>query len=360
MNPTRRELLIALFSKAFVPDLFQAHQGGYALYRIPGIVVTRRGTVLAYAEARRNTGSDWDDIDLLVRRGFAPPWTLPRLAGIERNPVAIERNQGKPEWRTYNNPVMIAARAGGVHFLFCAEYMRVFYCHSGDDGRTFSQPREITAALEPLRKDFPWRVVATGPGHGIELRNGRLVVPVWIALGTEGNGHGPSVNTTIYSDDRGRSWRCGEIAIAGHPEFPSANETALIEHADGRVTMNVRTTSKHNRRTILMSPDGATRWSTPLFDEMLTDPNCAAGLVRVPGKRLWAFTNPDALTRRNLTLRVSRDEGRTWETVRVIEPGPSAYSDLAVVGGRLLCLYEARNREGVAVLRLERIDLGVS
>src|SRR5579883_1814769 len=144
-------------------DLEVAKEGGYALYRIPGIVVTRRNTVLAYAEARRYKGSDWDDIDLLLRRStdggrtFGAPWPVPRITGVERNPVAIERKQGQPEWRTYNNPVAIAARNGRIHFLFCVEYMRVFYMRSDDDGRTFTAPVEITAALEPLRAHYPWR-----------------------------------------------------------------------------------------------------------------------------------------------------------------------------------------------------------
>lgn len=357
-------------------DLHVARQGGYALYRIPGLVVTRRNTVLAYAEARRQTGSDWDDIDILVRRStdggrtFDASWTVPHVAGVERNPVAIERKQGQPEWRTYNNPAAIAARDGRVHFLFCIEYMRVFYMRSDDDGRSFTVPVEITAALDSLRGRYPWRVVATGPGHGIELRSGRLLVPVWLALGTEGNGHGPSVNATVYSDDHGRTWHAGEIAIIDQPEFPSVNETALIEHADGRVTMNARTPSPRNRRAISTSPDGISRWSPPRFDETLNDPICAAGLVSVTQKKggaVWAFSNPDCVTRadgrdiaskdrRNLTVRFSRDEGATWVGARVLERGPSAYSDLAALSdGSLLCYYETSNRSGVSVLRLARL-----
>ncbi|MDE3164721.1 MAG: exo-alpha-sialidase, partial [Acidobacteriota bacterium] len=147
---------------------------------------------------------------------------------------------------------------------------------------------------------------------------------------------------------------------------------AVIERADGSVTMNVRTTSPRNRRTILTSPDGATRWSAPHFDETLTDPICAAGLVRIPQKQgapWWAFSNPDCVTRadgraiankdrRNLTLRISRDEGATWTIVRVLEPGPAGYSDLAALpGGSLLCHYETVSAPRSAVLRLARLPL---
>ena len=181
LTSTRRGFLLGLLSAPLAAqpaaplDLFEAKAGGYALYRIPGVVVTRRSTVIAYAEARRHAGSDWDDIDILLRRSidrgrsFAPPSAAPHIPGVERNPVANERKQGKTEWRTYHNPLAIASREGRVHFLFCAEYMRVFYMRSDDDGRNFTTPVEITAALEPLRGRYPWRVVATGPGHGIEL-----------------------------------------------------------------------------------------------------------------------------------------------------------------------------------------------
>jgi len=386
---SRRAAVLAVFGVGLAPlsaagppapeftDLFEAGQGGYALYRIPGVVVTRAGTVLVYAEARRHTGSDWDDIDLALRRstdggrGFSTPQMLPRVPGpVDRNPVAIERKQGQPTWRTYNNPTAIATRDGRVHLLFCVEYMRVFHTRSDDDGRTFSTPVEITAALEPLRARYNWRVVATGPGHGLELRRGRLVAPVWLALGTEGNGHAPSVNTTIHSDNHGRTWHAGELAVAGRPAFPNANETALIERSDGSVMMNIRTVSPRNRRAVATSPDGATRWSEPHYDETLTDPICAAGLLRLQGKKkgaLFVFSNPDSVTRadgkvqaskdrRNLTLRLSRDEGATWSAARVLEPGPSAYSDLAALGdGAILCCYEMTTTAGARVLRLARV-----
>src|ERR1700760_906235 len=160
-QPSRRGFLFgaaagALAAQESAPataDLFEAGVGGYHLYRIPGIIVTRRNSVITYAEARRNTGSDWDDIDLLVRRSsnggrtFEAPWMVPHVPGSVRNPVALERNIGNAEWRTYNNPVAIAARDGRVHLLFCIEYMRVFYMRSDDDGRTYTAPVEITDAI---------------------------------------------------------------------------------------------------------------------------------------------------------------------------------------------------------------------
>ena len=292
---------------------------------------------------------------MVRQQAISEMWPL-----TERSPVTLRQKLGPPEWRTFNNPVAIATRGGVVHLLFCLEYMRVFHARSTDEGRTFSAPVEITAVLETLRAKFAWQAVATGPGHGLELRNGRLLVPVWLGLGTSSNGHGPSVNTTLYSDDGGRSWRAGGIAIMDQPEFPSANETAIAERHDGGVVMNVRTGSTRHRRTITVSPDGISRWSSPRLDETLTDPICAAGLVSIDRgrgrKARFVFSNPDSPRRSNLTVRWSDDEGETWAGRRVLAPGPSAYSDLAVArDGTVLCFYEMTAEDGVRVLRLARL-----
>jgi sialidase-1 len=357
-------------------QLFQGDEGGYKLYRIPGIVVTRHGTILVYCEGRRHSGSDWDTIDILLRRStdggktFSPPESIAHVTTpIARNPVAIERKQGQPTDVTYNNPVAVADRNGTVHFLFCLEYMRVFYMRSRDDGKTFSPPVEITAAFDTFRPEFAWRVAATGPGHGIQLANGRLIVPVWLALGTTGNGHGPSVNATVYSDDHGATWHRGDLAIAPNsPEFPSPNETTAVQLTDGSVMLNIRTPSTQNRRAIVTGKDGATAWSQPRFQPDLHDPLCFASLVRL--KKRLLFSNPDNLTRadgrdiaskdrKNLTVRISYDEGASWSVKKTLEPGPSAYSDLAVLrDGTILCFYEAARQLLLARLNLEWLTDG--
>jgi sialidase-1 len=349
--------------------IFEAGQGGYAMYRIPGVVVTKRGTVLVYNEARRNSGSDWGTIDIVMRRSTdgGATFSLPQVIAhaptpVTRNPVAIERKQGEATDITYNNPVAIAGRDGVVHFLFCVEYMRVFYMRSTDDGKTFSPPAEITKAFDAFKQKYAWRVAATGPGHGIELSNGRLIVPVWLALGTKGNGHSPSETATVYSDDGGTTWHAGDIAVPDTPQFPSPNETTAVELADGRVMLNVRSPAKENRRVIVISKDGATNWSAPRFQEDLPDPICFASLVRLStiktnGTNRLLFSNPDNLTRadgndivskdrKNLTVRISYDEGASWPVKRAIEPGSSGYSDMAVLpGGTILCYYETGTGE---------------
>src|SRR5262245_54160161 len=273
-------------------DLFEADRDGYKLYRIPGVVVTRSGALLAYCEARRTGKSDWDTIDIVLRRSLDDglTWDGPRkIADVEgpkdKNPVALERKQADPGDVTYNNPVAVADhRTGAVHFLFCLEYARCFYMRSDDDGVTFTKPVEITSTFEGFRARYNWRVIATGPAHGIQLKNGRLVVPVWLSLGTEGNGHGPSVTSVIYSDDHGRTWRAGEIIGLDTPDLINPNETVVVQLADGRVLLNLRSVSPANRRALSYSKDGATGWSKAVFDQQLLEPICMASIVRLGEK----------------------------------------------------------------------------
>jgi sialidase-1 len=238
--------------------------------------------------------------------------------------------------------------------------MRVFYTRSDDDGRTFRRPIEITSAVEPMRRFHPWVVVATGPGHGIQLKNGRLVVPVWLSLGSGNSAHGDSVVSTIYSDDHGATWKGGDLAVPDNAATVSPNETTAAQLADGRVMLNVRSPSKQQRRIVVFSKDGATHWSAPAFADELPEPLCFASLARLSFKKTGGrdrllFVNPDNLARadgkdtpglardrKNVTVRLSYDEGKTWPVKRALEPGPSAYSDLAVLpDGTMLCFYEA-------------------
>ena len=247
-------------------DLFEAGKDGYALYRIPGIVVTKKGTVLAYCEARKNAGGDWGHIDLLFRRSsdggktWEPRRHLVQFDGkFERNPAAVKQKLGKEGEVTLNNPVAIADGNGDVHFLVCVEYGRCFYLRSSDDGKTFTKPTEITSTFDQFRPDYAWKVLATGPGHGIQLGNGRLVVPVWLSTGTGGHAHRPSCVAVIYSDDHGKTWRRGDIVVRD-PDLANPSETVAVQLADGKVMLNIRHEGKPHFRAVSISALATALW----------------------------------------------------------------------------------------------------
>jgi hypothetical protein len=335
--------------------LFEAGRDGYALYRIPGIVATAKGALLAYCEARKSASGDWGATDLLLRRStdggrtWGPPVKLGPVEGpVAKNPAAVRQKLGKEGEITYNNPVAIADRSGSVHLLFCVEYNRCFYTRSDDDGQTFVTPREITAAFAPFRAEYPWQVLATGPGHGIQLRSGRLLVPVWLSTGEGGHAHRPSCVSVVASDDGGATWQRGGIVCA-HPHPANPSETAAVQLADGRVMLNVRHESEPHLRAVTVSANGLTGWSPLRYDKQLPEPVCQGSVVRLseppadPRPRLLFVNphNPAGRERKNLTVKLSYDEGETWPAAKAVESGPSGYADLAVgTDGWVYCLYE--------------------
>jgi sialidase-1 len=353
-------------------DLFKAGENGFELYRIPGMVVTTRGTVLAYCEARSDRRSDWGEIQVHLRRSAdgGKTWEAPcQVAHLGmRHAVKSRRSGGVENEQTVNNPVAIVdQKTGTIHFLYCVNYARCLYMKSDDDGSTFSPPSEITQAFEPFRKACDWRVIATGPGHGLQLKNGRLAVPIWLAYGKEGD-HFPSMSGTIYSDDHGKTWHAGEVALPNTAEWKNPNETALVELSDGRVMLNARTDSDANRRLVTVSPNGATDWTRPHFDPALVDPKCMGSLIRIPsgGSRgRLVFCHPESLKyaadgqevpggrgpRKNLSIQISDDDGQTWGRPKTVEDAASAYSDLALLpDGTTLCFYERKDALTIARL----------
>ena len=133
--------------------LFQSRQGGYHTYRIPGLVVTARGTILAYCEARKDSPWDYGAIDILLRRSVdgGETWSEPTVLVAGGGEAA-------------NNAVMIVdPDTAVIHFLHCIGYKRCFYTLSHDDGLTFAPPTEITGVFEQYRPEYDWHLIATGP-----------------------------------------------------------------------------------------------------------------------------------------------------------------------------------------------------
>lgn len=362
----------AATAELYRTTVFAAGQHEVSLYRIPGIAVTTRGTILAWCEARRKSKSDWGEIEVHLRRStdagrtWSEPQHIahhgPRIAGTSGNATADAE-------QTVNNPVAIIDRqTAAIEFLYCVNYARCFSIRSTDDGMTWSAPREITAAFAAFRSGCDWKVLATGPGHGIQLRSGRLVVPVWLAYGGVRDHH-PSVSATIFSDDHGQTWQAGAIAVPDAGDFEDPNETILTELSDGRVMLIARNESKASRKLVSFSPDGVSAWTTPQFHPELWEPICMASVASVPDKPGWVlYSNPYTLARdkqgqeipggrgkrENLTIRLSRDFGQSWPVQRTLEAGKSAYSDLAFLpDGRALCFYEADSRLQLAVFPLQ-------
>ncbi|MEO7599131.1 MAG: sialidase family protein [Opitutus sp.] len=350
--------------------LWESGVDGYARYRIPGIAITAKGTVLVTCDARKDPSlGDWSDIDLFLRRSpdLGKTWEAPQKLAhrglhpglkVEPNPAMVGRKMGAKDQFPFNNQTLVIDRkSGDILYVYCINYDRCFQRRSADEGVTWSVPEEITTAREDLRKLYPFTVFATGPNHGIQLTNGRLVIPVWLSTGGGEGGHRPSVVSSIFSDDGGHTWKAGTIAAQEVDPLVNPSETVAVE-VPGGVMFSLRTESLQHRRGITYSPDGATQWTRPEFVNDLVDPVCMAGIDRLSwggptSKSRLIYSHCDNGTeadprsrsrffiRKNLTVRLSYDEGRTWPIKRVLEPGLAGYSDLTTApDGTMFCFFE--------------------
>ena len=333
-------------------DVFVAGQGGYHTYRIPALIVTSNQTLLAFCEGRKNSRSDTGDIDLLLKRSTdgGQTWSEPQVVWDDGpntcgNPCPVVDETTGTIWLllTHNpggtDEVQIMQRkAGGTR--------TVWLSWSHDNGKTWAPPADITAST----KDPSWGWYATGPGVGIQIQHGahrgRLVIPCdhsvqatdrargWAAA--EGGAH------VIYSDDHGQTWNVGGTVR------PQMDECQVVELADGEggLLLNIRNTAKADRRAQSLSHDGGQSWTAPEYLPELVEPRCQASLLRYdwpngkePGRIL--FSNPASPSRRDLTVRVSRDDGKSWPVSKTLHQGPAAYSCLAVLPDKSIgCLYE--------------------
>ena len=155
------------------------------------------------------------------------------------------------------------------------------------------------------------------------------------------------------SDDDGRTWKTGHLVS---PDLSRLNEATVLERDDGSLGLNMR---GHDLgfRALSGSTDGGVTWSSPVLDRSLPCPTCQASILHLSGREA-IFSNPASNRRTNLTIRWSDNDGRTWRHSRVLNAGPSGYSDLAVTeDGHLLCLYECGTKaynERITITRFSR------
>ena len=310
--------------------IYESGKQAYHTYRIPALVVTSKGTLLAFCEGRKTSRSDHGDIDLLLRRSSNGGRTWDRQR--------IVHEEGGTRKITIGNPCPVADKETGVVWLaFCRENDRVFITSSADEGENWAKPREITEEV----KEAEWGWYATGPGHGIQLQRakykGRLVIPCdcgdtkgW------GNWDKKGRSLVIYSDDHGKSWTHGGITEKG------MNECEVVELADGSLLLSMRNYRGPKQRAFAISKDGGRTWSSPRLHDQVYCPTCQGSIHRYSWQpNIILHSVPGGPGRENLTIRLSYDEGQTWPAAKVLEKGPGAYSDLAVLpDDRIGCLFE--------------------
>lgn len=356
-------------------DVFVSGQDGYHAYRIPAIIVTTNGTVLAFCEGRKSSRSDSGDIDLLFKRSTdgGKTWSAQQLIWSDEentcgNPAPVVDQSTGIIWllMTWNSGF---DKEDQINYQKARDTRRVFNTHSADDGLTWTKPNEITSSV----KKPEWGWYATGPVNGIQLtRSGAVLPTATVPAGVPPVGrlvipcnHSTLTTATqsvtrshiIYSDDHGKTWQIGGI----EDEMP--NESTIVELSDGSLLHNMRSYHKKNRRAVATSKDGGLRWSPVKLDEALIEPVCQASILRCTWpengeKSRILFSNPASTKREKLTVRVSYDEGATWPVSQQLHAGPAAYSCLTILPGKTIgCLFERGEKNPYEKITLARFPL---
>lgn len=315
-------------------------------YRIPAIVVSNQGTLVAFCENRMLNNPVPHDIDIVVKRSFdnGVTWTEKQVATgddgeeviVIGNPCpAVDHSTGTI-WLPYN-------RHDSAHIR------NPFVTHSTDDGATWAEPEEITAIVKPAE----WgRWYAFGPGSGIQLEHGphagRLVIP-----SNHEQPAGKEIPHIVYSDDHGKTW-----VLGGSTPNIGANETQVVELVNGDLLMIARPTGRPGRQRVTTSSDGGRTWTPMKPHEDLVAPGCQSSVCRFTtadthGRNRILFSNPSSTSDRvDLVIRLSDDEGQSWPVSRLLHKGSAAYSCLVVLPDRTIgCLYESGGYKKIVFAR---------
>ncbi|MEW2167776.1 sialidase family protein [Streptomyces sp. NPDC007084] len=340
---------------------YTAGRSGYDTYRIPATVTTRAGTLLAFAEGRRAGAGDTGSIDVVLRRSpdggctWGPLQVVASGDGDTRGnpaPVVDPRTGRVVLLTSYNSGAVTEAQIMRGE-VTAERSRRVFVQTSGDDGRHFTAPRDITA--EAKRPD--WRWYATGPGHAIALRHGphtgRLVVPANHSAappaGSADTGQEPRYYGAhaLYSDDGGRTWRIGSVDDT-YDGAENANESQVAELPDGRLYFTARDqngTSPGNRLDTYSGDGGETLDRPyavqPTLDDVPVVQGSVLQLTGGPTPPLL-FAGPSVPTARSSpALWRSTTGGAAFTRAVTLSTAPAAYSDLVQLGpSRVGVLYE--------------------
>lgn len=337
--------------------LFRGGEEGYPRYRIPSLLTTKRGVVLAFCEARQ--AGDHSHNDMALKRSTDGGRTWSPLRIIVRHPKDA-----------FNNPTAVCLHESGRVLLFFEHYpdgtgeqkvvpgykgkvVSTHLMYSDDDGKTWSNPRNIS---RQVKKATEWTSFASGEGVAIQLRRGphagRIVVPA---------NHGPHDlwhAFCYFSDDGGKSWK-----FSGDTQR-FLNECQVVERVDGTLLLNARNYAQRGYRGLAVSRDSGLTWESAGHDETLIEPTCQASFIRYsdplddePSRLL--FSNPaHQKNRERLTVRLSLDEGKTWSRSRLLCEGPSAYSCLTrLPNDDVGVLYEAGEKSAYETIRFTRFPL---
>lgn len=346
--------LLLSFSFAFAQKkyttVFAGGNDGYKNFRIPALVSLPNGDLLAFCEGRVNNAGDFGNIDIVMKKSNDHGKTWSALQVV----VDVDHLQA-------GNPAPVVDLAdpnypGGRIFLFYNTgnnhegevrkghgLREVWYVCSTDGGNSWDKPVNITQQVHHpnnsrYQDSLDWRSYANSPGHALQFKSGTYAGRIYVSANHSRGNPQPHFKDYqahgYYTDDHGKTFHLSE-----NVPYAGGNESMSAVLSDGKLMMNARNQQGNERaRIIAISKDGGAHWDTTYIDHQLPDPVCQGSILSSGAKLL--FCNNASTTRRdNLTLYVSRDDGKSYGKKYVIAKSPdaeskgsySAYSDIAFI-----------------------------
>ncbi|MBS1667245.1 MAG: exo-alpha-sialidase [Bacteroidetes bacterium] len=363
--------ITASFAQSKRNIVFESGSEGYNSYRIPAMIRLPNGALLAFCEGRVSNAADFGNVDILMKTSKDDGQTWGSLKIIVDNgllqagnpaPVLDMKDPAYP-----NGRIFLFYNTGGQNENEIRKghgIREVWYKTSIDDGITWSAPVNITTQVHRPNQpqmnaayhfDEDWRSYANTPGHAIQFSEGIYAGRIYVAANhSAGNpqawfkdyrAHG------YYTDDHGKTFHLSEVV-----DVQGSNESMAAELSQNKLMLNIRNQQGNVKaRIIAVSLNGGESWDEAYFDRNLPDPVCQGSILSIKtkrAKRLLVFcNNADTSRRDHLTLRVSADEGITWDKSYLIDKSTdefkgdfTGYSDLVELGKKKIgILYERNN-----------------
>ncbi|MFI4912814.1 MAG: exo-alpha-sialidase [Sedimentisphaeraceae bacterium JB056] len=323
--------------------VFTCGENGYAYYRIPAIIRAKDGTLLAFAEGRHDSLHDNGNIDQVIKRSFDN--------GKSWSDFKVLHDNGN--YNASNPCPILDEKTGRIHYVYTtyqrwgADEYAIYYRYSDDSGASWSQPVDVKQ--NTVGND--WGALHPGPGHGIMLDNGRLLASCWVASKEV---RGKFSSAAIFSDDNGKNWQwAGTIC-------DYSDECMLTRIADNGCCMFIRPGNKIlpdgskekplEFKKLAFSDNGGNTWTEAKYNKQLPSVVCQGSIITDVDNDVVYAVHPASGSykggseegplwdshRAGLTVSKSKDKGKTWQKIKLVCPGRSAYSDVALLSEKEL------------------------
>ncbi|MBQ8061244.1 MAG: exo-alpha-sialidase [Bacteroidales bacterium] len=329
-------------------------------YRIPAIARTKSGDLIAVYDIRWTSSYDLQsdiDIGYQISRNGGKTWSKMKVAMDMGEYGGLPKDQNGT-----GDPCVLVDDVTGDIFIFAIwahglegsysifnsksgldpiDVAQLAMVRSSDGGKTWSAPISIT----PQVKDPASSTIFQGPGCGITMQDGTLVVPIQVW----DKDKIPSAGI-MYSKDHGSTWTVSEMAM------DHVCEDQVVEVQPGVLMLNMRNHSSNDRtRKVYTTSDLGRTWTPHASNDVLQEPVCQASILKA-GKTIL-FANPDSRTSRNMfTVKASDDLGVTWNRSLLLdEEGGWGYSCMAMIDDQTVgILYEGSTSQ--LVFQAVRLD----